>query len=604
MPLPGGTPRMYEQYDRAMSLIEASLTDSAAVILTNLKNCLEERSDAHSPFALHVRLQLARSLERDRYYTEAAAELLALADDSRNAGLPEVEAQAYLEMALIHEQQSHPVKCRNYLLRAERLVRDNQLRPVMAYLFIRLSSYHRLFGSRQSAERYSRLALNHALDQDQPLHMATAHLLLSLIYRDTNPSASEYHLRHSSRIYRQLDSDINHMIVMLNLSNLHLERGDFASALMSNDSAFYYSVLAQQRGSKAEDYHASLLRQRSGILKASGALDSALHYLDQSRIAEVGLIERLSAERVAEVEARFSNAKREQQLQQQAQLLEFKKKREQWLMWLMLLTVVSLGVVAINYVRLRRANAALARQSRVIHSQNDELAGALREQQLLRGEIHHRVKNNLQLIISLLELQIEDIADPAVRSSLQSMEGRVYSMAAIHEILYREGKLETINFHRYVEKITDHFSTIARIESAFRFTLQIPDWEFNLDTAIPLGTILNELLTNSFKYGADQHEALHINIHLGREGDHYLLTYCDNGPGFPAGQLMEREGGLGSYLVNGMARQLRGRVETYNRDGACTLVYFNGKNSPGHDSGTVDEAVATATTLAREPVST
>ncbi|THH41725.1 sensor histidine kinase [Neolewinella litorea] len=576
----GGTPRMYQQYDRAENLIMASLNDSAAVILSSMRNCLDERDKLLTPFGLHVRLKLAYALERNQYFTEAVAELLGVMDDSRLVGLPRLEAEANLAMALIHEQQSHPEKCEEYLLRAERIVRENRLREVMPYLYIRLASYHRLFRNLDTAERYGRLALNHALDKGQMDHEATAHLLLSLIYRATDHVASEYHLRQSARLYRKLHSEINHMIVMLNLSNLQLEKQNHEQALVSNDSAWYYSRIAEERGSHTDDYRSLMLAQRSHIFRAAGQLDSALYYLDKSRAEELDRVEQVSAERVAEVEARYNNAKKEQQIQQQAQQLAFKKKREQWLMWLVLLAVVSLGVVAINYIRLRRANAALARQSRIIHAQNDELAGALREQQLLRGEIHHRVKNNLQIIIGLLDLQIEEVDDPAVRSSLESMGGRVYSMAAIHEILYREGRVETINFRRYVEKICEHTRTITSIESPCRFYLDIPDWEYNLDTAIPLGTILNELLTNSFKYGTNSGTDLEISIKLDREGEDYRLEYRDNGPGYPVGTLVERDGGLGTYLVNGMARQLRGSVKTFNREGACTVVVFSGKNAP------------------------
>lgn len=118
---------------------------------------------------------------------------------------------------------------------------------------------------------------------------------------------------------------------------------------------------------------------------------------------------------------------------------------------------------------------------------------------------------------------------------------------------------------------------MAREDSTFK--LKIPEQLFNLDTLIPLGIMLNELITNSFKYGHQKGSPTLIDIQLKPEQNGFYLYYKDNGPGFASGHLQGREGGLGAYLIRSMARQLKGRVESQNDGGASYTIFFQEKNA-------------------------
>lgn len=169
-------------------------------------------------------------------------------------------------------------------------------------------------------------------------------------------------------------------------------------------------------------------------------------------------------------------------------------------------------------------------------------------------------------MISLIELQKEDIEDRQARASLEAMSGRIYSMAAIHEILHREEGTQRVDLAEYVGNLCNHFGNLAGGLYRPRFDLAIDAPSFNLETLMPLGTLLNELLTNSLEYATVAGRELHITIRLNAVDNGYRLYYRDNGPGFPTGKLRERPGGLGTYLLRSMVRQLRGRLKASNDD--------------------------------------
>ncbi|WP_157974282.1 sensor histidine kinase [Lewinella sp. IMCC34183] len=577
-PLPSyaeGVPaREYEVFLRAQELNDNSLHESARVLLTELHGLLSARQALYTPFGLRVRLQLAYSWERNEQFPEAAAELLSVIGEARSLGEWQTEASARLLMALIYEQEDAPQLCLNYLTSAEKLIREHDLWELNALLAIRFASYHRFFDSMEQAEYFARLALNEATNHKQIAHQATANLLLSVIFKATDPARSQLHLEQAAALYRESDSEITSIIVSLNRCNLQLAQGSLLAALRHNDAAL--AILHRTRGDSSTlvEYAGSAYLQRAKILQQLGRLDSAFVYLDRARLAENEHQSNLARSRVSEIEARYRDEQQEQRIQEQAQLLQFRQKRETWMLWFILMAITSLALMAFSHFRLHRAKRDVSTQRDVIAGKNEELAGALREQQLLRGELHHRVKNNLQIIIGLLDLQIGETDEPNLRAGLESTAGRVYSIAAIHEILYREDRVGAINFYRYVEKLTDHFCSLSYANTNCTFELNIPESDFCLETAIPLGTILNELLTNSFKYGLRHAELLRICISLSVEGEEFVLQYCDNGPGFPEGELKSRGGGIGSYLLRGMVRQLGGSFRTFNRKGACCEIRF------------------------------
>jgi len=214
------------------------------------------------------------------------------------------------------------------------------------------------------------------------------------------------------------------------------------------------------------------------------------------------------------------------------------------------------------------------------------LQAALSEKEVLLREIHHRVKNNLTVISSLLDLQANASQDERVRAAFKNSQGRIQTMASIHEQLYRSTNLAKIDMAKYitglVEKLYYAYS-FADIQVKF----DLGEVKLSIDQAIPCGLILNELVTNAFKYAfnSDSPAPRTINISLNENGylpgvdakqAIYTMKVSDNGIGLPAGMDMETSRSLGWRLVNGLIGQLHGQlaVESAPGAGVCFTLVF------------------------------
>ncbi len=204
----------------------------------------------------------------------------------------------------------------------------------------------------------------------------------------------------------------------------------------------------------------------------------------------------------------------------------------------------------------------------------DKIKKSLDEKETLLREIHHRVKNNMQIISSLLNLQIQyENLDETV-GVLKESQGRVKSMAIIHEKLYQSSSLNYINFKEYLEKlILDIFYSYGITTSEIESVLNIEDIHLNIDTAIPLGLIINELVTNSVKYAFPKCKGK-ITLKLVSNQDLIELTITDNGIGIPKDVDLENSKTLGLQLVQNLVNQLEGKLELNVNHGTEYKIRF------------------------------
>jgi PAS domain S-box-containing protein len=194
------------------------------------------------------------------------------------------------------------------------------------------------------------------------------------------------------------------------------------------------------------------------------------------------------------------------------------------------------------------------------------IKSALAEKEVLLREVHHRVKNNLQVITSLLGLQADYIEDPHTLELFRETQARLRSMALIHEELYQSKNLNQINFHDYAEKLTSNLTQVFSMNYNVQLQLDIENVYFNVDTAIPLGLIINELVTNALKYAFPNYAAGTIRLSLSRHpraadgANDYLLKVEDDGIGIPERIDFENTKSLGLQLVNILVTQLKGEI--------------------------------------------
>jgi len=205
-----------------------------------------------------------------------------------------------------------------------------------------------------------------------------------------------------------------------------------------------------------------------------------------------------------------------------------------------------------------------------------DLKKSLEERDLMMKEIHHRVKNNLMIIQSLLQLQSKYIKDEDTLNTFRESQNRVKSMARVHQRLYQHEDIQKIDFSSYPRTLAlDIFRSYASDPNKINLNVDADDVMLDIDTAIPLGLILNEMISNSLKHAfpKDKHGQVTVRFHL--EGNEYKLVVSDDGIGIPEGLDYENSDSLGLKLIYSLSDQIEGKVKLDTTNGTKFEITFD-----------------------------
>ena len=206
----------------------------------------------------------------------------------------------------------------------------------------------------------------------------------------------------------------------------------------------------------------------------------------------------------------------------------------------------------------------------------DGIKASLAEKEVLLKEIHHRVKNNLQVISSLLKLQSRYIQDSRVSEMLKESQNRVRSMALVHEQLYQSKDLSNIDFAEYIQNLAHNLFQAYEIHAqGIKLETNMAQCSLNIDTAVPCGLIINELVTNALKYAFTGQIKGKINIDFTLENRVCVLTVSDSGIGFPQDLDYRKARTLGLRLVGSLVKQIRGKIELLETAGTTFKITFS-----------------------------
>jgi len=241
------------------------------------------------------------------------------------------------------------------------------------------------------------------------------------------------------------------------------------------------------------------------------------------------------------------------------------------------------------FVDLFRKTRALATMNRAMEVEIEErlkqLKASLHEKDILLKEVHHRVKNNLQVISSLIDLQAERLTDPAMRTLFRDTRDRVRSMALVHEKLYQSADLAHTELGAYIRNVMKElFLAHGEVSSKVTLQLNLEPVFLPVDMAIPCGLILNELATNSLKHAFVGREHGTIEIQLTSVNESVRLRFRDDGWGLPSGLNLDAADSLGLRLIRMLSKQLRGEVKTHSGEGTTFELHFQLQNTRGGSS--------------------
>lgn len=317
--------------------------------------------------------------------------------------------------------------------------------------------------------------------------------------------------------------------------------------------------------------------------------DSALANFKLERKYSDSLLGEMKQKQLAELQVQYDTEKKDKNLllKEQSNILLKKQGelQESKLSEANLMKNISLGsivllliIVSLLYSRYRikqRTNNLLEAQKKEIKQKNAALEKLLKEKEWLLKEIHHRVKNNLQMVMSLLNTQSHYLKDDAAMVAIRNSQHRIHSMSLIHKKLYQSDNVIAINMEIYIQELIEYFRLSFDTGQRIRFIATIEPVELDTSQAVPLGLIINEAITNSIKHAfPDNLEGtISVSLQLSSE-NRYKLIIKDDGIGIPDDFVQKKFTSLGMRLIKGLSDDLDAKLDIENNNGLAISIEF------------------------------
>lgn len=345
-----------------------------------------------------------------------------------------------------------------------------------------------------------------------------------------------------------------------------LRREQYESALARANSLATY---LQKRGNNSEARKVLALMANANYVL--GRLDEANQLFDTYRRMNDSLLVEQFVQADAELSDKFVMARQEDVDRLKLSNTIYQR------YGLIVSVVVLLAVLVILYIHFREKDKLANRvaiKNAEISVQNEILKQANIQNELLLREIHHRVKNNLQMINSLLSLQARKTTLPEVVEVMKESRSRLNSIALIHNKLYQQYSLNRLNIHEYIEQLGFHLLSIYNVNNnEVDVCVEAQRVSLDIDTAIPVGLVLTELITNSLKYAFVDKSEGKITIAIEQaQNAGYRMVYADDGKGMPAGKSSMTDDTLGFKLIRSLVDQLSGDIDYVYENGWSKFV--------------------------------
>ncbi|HXO74778.1 MAG TPA: sensor histidine kinase, partial [Puia sp.] len=330
------------------------------------------------------------------------------------------------------------------------------------------------------------------------------------------------------------------------------------------------------------------------LCKVDSALSdypSAYHYLSLAERLSDEIYSEAQTKQILDLNVKYQTLQREKLLQISEAKRQLEAQKDADTRKLFYAGFALLGILitmgSIRYYNNKRKNRQLREQKKeidaqneVLHELNDRQTVLLEEKEWLLREIHHRVKNNLQIIASLLSAQSEFLDDQTALKVMTDSQNRVKAMSIIHQKLYNSQNLSSIDMAEYIGDLVGYLRDGYDGQRRVIFNLEIAKIRLDVSKAVPLGLILNEAITNAFKYAFDAGDDARISIRLMMAENLITLELTDNGRGLAEGFSVSQNDSFGMILMKGMAEDLEGNFMIRSEEGTTITVSF--MNSTGY----------------------
>ena len=374
------------------------------------------------------------------------------------------------------------------------------------------------------------------------------------------PTAIKY---LSIDIEQSEDDKLNKIFKMIHLTNAYIANRD---ALNAKKYVRQIDQLIKDKEDKRMTIRAS--EMKSNYFTLTRQLDSALFYTKQYNILKEAQNEIIRKNQAILLLSNLEAEDRRKDLVIINANLEKEradKKVQQILLWASVIVII---MAAISLIILMLSNLQKSKSKELIEKKNNE-------NELLLKELHHRVKNNLQVIYSLINLQKRRIDSPELHQSLSMVQNRIKTMSLVHQNLHENENFKEVNLEAYVKTIADYLKLLYLNEDK-EINIQLSvdkSIEIIMDKAITIGLLINEIMSNSMKYAFKGRNKGNISIDVQKIHNVFQMIISDNGIGFSMDQVNSKS--LGMYLIENLVKQIQGKYELEHNEGTKYIIYFN-----------------------------
>ena len=352
------------------------------------------------------------------------------------------------------------------------------------------------------------------------------------------------------------------------LSRAYLLKDDYSNALSNSKQAL---EIANKIEAKA--MQESIHLTNSHIFEKMGRPTKALQSLRNYNAIKEALLSKDKIAQLNELEAKYKAAVTENKINKlekdnALKELQIQKSNQRKTLWIGSIAVLLVGFLGLVYFFRRKS-----KMNQILEEKNAIITKNLEDKDILLREIHHRVKNNLQVVSSLLNLQSNYISDDIALEAITEGKNRVSSMALIHQNLYREENLTSINSKDYFDDLVENlFDSYNINQEKIKLKKHIDNLDIDVDTMIPLGLIVNELVTNSLKHAFKEKEGIGvINIALKEEDGALLLEIADNGIGISESEFLSSNS-FGNKMIKAFKQKLGANIKVENDNGTRVSI--------------------------------
>lgn len=365
------------------------------------------------------------------------------------------------------------------------------------------------------------------------------------------------------------------LIAKYDIGKYYVDTRQFKKASVYIDT----SLLSQPNPANLRNVHYMLFK----IDSANGNYLSAIKHFNLYKAISDDVFNAIKSKQISELEVQHATDQKERDIAalKKDRLLQQEKIRQaentrNWILTVTFLLVLVVGLLYNNARISRKKTKEIDLKNASLNQLVAEKDGLLSEKEWLMKEVHHRVKNNLQIVMGLLQRQSSFIDNKEALAAIRNSEHRMQSIALIHQKLYQSDNLMVVAMADYINEMIGYLRDSFDLGGKIRFERLVTDIDFEVNMAVPLGLILNEAITNAIKYAYHGQPDFYIKVSLAQlADDNYVLAIADNGPGLPAGFDTEKGHSMGFSLIRGLSRQLRGKLSLVNDDGLLIKIVFS-----------------------------